>query len=95
MADLIATCDPYVFIEDQREGYVRYRQVVVAEDPTSQPTRCWEVWGVCDGMGSCWAGAVNPRPTLDCPVTPELTCECRIKATDPLTFVELGLTDGN
>ena len=71
----IQTCDPYVWIEEQREGYVRYVRTTDG--------RRWEVYGVCDQRGDCWEGAVGARPTLDCPVTPEFKGCC------PFTFVEL------
>jgi hypothetical protein len=43
------TADPHVLIEEQREGYVRYR----ADDG-----RRWEVYGICDRRGDCLIGAV-------------------------------------
>lgn len=69
------TCDPHVFIEERREGYVRYYR-------TSDGRR-WEVLGVCDQRGDCWQGAVGPKPTLDSPVTPEFRDCC------PFAYVEL------
>jgi hypothetical protein len=68
------TCDPTVWIEEQRPGYVRYRNAV---------GRRWEVYGACDKRGDCWVGAVGPAPTLDCPVTPEFRGCC------PFTYAEL------
>lgn len=68
------TCDPTVYIEEQRAGYVRYQNVA---------GRRWEVLGVCDGRGFCWQGAVGAKPELDCPVTPEFEGCC------PFGFVEL------
>lgn len=68
------TCDPTVWIEEQRVGYVRYR---------NDAGRRWEVHGVCDKRGDCWEGAVGPPPELDCPVTPEFTGCC------PFTYTEL------
>jgi hypothetical protein len=47
-----ATSDPHVFIEEKREGYVRYRQVVDGE-----VIRRWEVHGTCDRRGDCLIGA--------------------------------------
>jgi hypothetical protein len=80
MDELQLTCDPFVFIEEKREGYVRYRNT---------EGRRWEVHGVCDQRGDCWAGAVGPKPELDCPVTPEFKGCC------PFMFVELEKTGGN
>lgn len=74
MRELTPTCDPHVWIEDQREGFVRYRNA---------DGRRWEVLGVCNRCGKCWEGAVGPAPELDCPVTPEL------QGCDQLTFNEL------
>jgi len=82
---LIQTCDPYVWIEEQRAGYVRYRMVSESNNPDATTTRRWEVYGTCDNRGLCWQGAVGPKPTLDCPVTPEFNGCC------PFTFVELPL----
>ncbi len=78
--DLIATCDPYVWIEEQYVGYVRYR---------NNDGRRWEVHGICDQRGNCWEGAVSPKPELDCPVTPEFKGCC------PFTFVELERVNGD
>lgn len=79
-AQLLPTCDPHVFIEEQRVGYVRYR---------NGDGRRWEVHGVCDKRGHCWEGAAGPAPELDCPVTPEFTGCC------PFTFVELEPAGGS
>lgn len=68
------TCDPFVWIEEQREGYVRYR---------NGDGRRWEVHGTCNMCGACWEGASGPAPDMDCPVTPEL------EGCDQLTFTEL------
>lgn len=84
------TCDPAVFIEEQRPGYVRYQRT---------DGRRWEVWGTCDKRGDCLVGAsINGEEVttierarelaaaytgLDCPVTPEFEGCC------PFTFVEL------
>lgn len=46
----IKTSDPYVVIEEQRQGYVRYRDTITG--------RRWEVHGVCDRRGDCLVGAV-------------------------------------
>ena len=75
MADTLQpTCDPHVFIEEIRVGYVRY---------VNLDGRRWEAHGVCDKRGQCWQGAVGPAPELDCPVTPGFRGCC------PFTFVEL------
>lgn len=71
---MIPTCDPYVFIEEQSLGYVRYINLDGVR---------WEVFGICNQCGKCWEGAVNSKPELDCPVTPKLT------GCDQLTFREL------
>lgn len=71
---LTETCDPFVWIEEKSQGYVRY---------VNLEGRRWEVHGVCDQRGDCWEGAVGPAPELDCPVTPEFTGCC------PFTYVEL------
>lgn len=70
--DLTPTADPYVFIEAEREGYVRYQAL---------DGRRWEIEGVCDYRGDCLVGAVDPllgrRETrLDVPVTPEFKGCC-------------------
>lgn len=83
-----ATADSSVFIEEQREGYIRYR---------STDGRRWEVHGVCDGRRDCMVGAVVdgvlietieqaralPQPELDSPVGPGFRGCC------PLRIVEL------
>lgn len=78
-----STVDPYVFIEEQRDGYVRYLRTADG--------RRWEVWGTCVPGGGCMEGAVEPDPgppegRLDIPVTPELVCRC---AEEQFRFVEL------
>lgn len=45
----IATADPDIFIEEQREGYTRYWRT---------DGKRWEVHGVCDRRGDCLIGAV-------------------------------------
>ena len=67
---LIATCDPNVYAEALRRGYVRYVNIVTGER--------WEVIGTCTQIGKCWAGAADPTfrayleaNQLDCPVTPK------------------------
>jgi hypothetical protein len=46
---VIPTADPNCVIEEQREGYVRYRAL--------SSGRRWEVHGVCDQRGDCLIGA--------------------------------------
>lgn len=46
---MMRTADPYILIEERREGYVRYRS-------TLDGSR-WEVEGTCDGRGDCLIGA--------------------------------------
>lgn len=69
------TCDPYVFIEEQREGYIRYQDT---------EGKRWEVHGICTGIGKCFEGAAGPKPELDCPVAPGFKDNCC-----PLKIVEL------
>jgi hypothetical protein len=52
-ASLVPTVDPFVYIEEQREGYVRYRQVI-----DRKIVRRWEVHGTCDYRGDCLIGSV-------------------------------------
>jgi hypothetical protein len=75
MKDLQPTCDPGVFIEEIYEGYVRYRSIC---------NKRWEVHGICTGIGKCYEGAVNPKPSLDCPVAPGFKDNCC-----PLKIIEL------
>lgn len=93
----VPTSDPSVVIEEQSEGYVRYR---------NSSGRRWEVHGVCDRRGDCLVGAVidgfglikskadleraqkklgrdRIDSELDVPVTPEFRDCC------PFRFVEL------
>lgn len=77
---LLPTADPYVFIEEEYKGYVRYQNTLTG--------RRWEVFGICDYRGDCIVGAVDPllgpRETrLDVPVTPEFENCC------PFTYREL------
>ena len=93
------TADPCVWIEEQRDGYVRYRNA---------DGRRWEVHGTCDRRGDCLIGAVIEGETirdhehleemkrrfgreridseLDVPVTPEFVTCC---GRDRFTYVEL------
>lgn len=90
---LTPTQDPHVWIEEQRKGYVRYR---------NSEGRRWEVHGECVGLGHCIVGAVVDGREVetvvearalwekfrelgvpDCPVTPEFKGCCSF------TFVEL------
>ncbi len=82
------TSEEGVFIEERRDGYVRY----VRDDGTR-----WEIHGTCDYRGDCLIGSVLPDGTvidsretldrlstergrlvsaLDVPVTPEFTGCC-------------------
>lgn len=74
MLQVINTCDPYVFIEEQRDGYVRYFR-------TTDGKR-WEVWGVCTDVGECYKGANGPKPELDCPVAPGFKGCCDLKIVE-------------
>ncbi len=99
---MIPTSDPYVFIEEQREGYVRYRNL---------DGRRWEVHGTCDRRGDCMIGMRIPGygiirnhadiesakvklgkdridSDLDVPVTPEFDGCCGSPG-GPLRIVEL------
>lgn len=64
----MATCDPHVFIQEQRLGYVRYHN--------TKDGRRWEVHGICINIGKCYEGAANPKPELDCPVAPGFKNDC-------------------
>jgi hypothetical protein len=86
---VIATCDPYIWIEEGRKDYVRYRNVITG--------RRWEVLGTCiyegDGNGPCEEGAATgvagpPGSRLDIPVSPELICELCVDG-GTLRFAEL------
>jgi hypothetical protein len=48
---MIPTADPFVFIEEQYPGYVRYRNL---------DGRRWEVHGMCDRRGDCLIGMRIP-----------------------------------
>lgn len=74
---MIPTADPYVFIEEERAGYVRY---------SCTDGRRWEVRGTCDYRGDCLVGAndpiLGPRETrLDNPVGPGFSGCCDLKVT--------------
>jgi hypothetical protein len=93
------TADPHVAIEEQREGYVRYRNA---------DGRRWEVHGTCDRRGDCLIGTTlegelvrdhehlralarkHGRERLDSdmdvPVTPEFDTCC---GADRFRYVEL------
>jgi hypothetical protein len=49
-----STCDPDVFIEERRTGYIRYLRI--------SDTLRWEVSGVCDYRGNCIIGSVIDTP---------------------------------
>ena len=94
------TADPHVFIEEQREGYVRYHRTSVG--------RRWEVHGTCDRRGDCLIGSVVEGEMIrshahlneikrrlgreridserDVPVTPEFDTCC---GADRFTYVDL------
>ena len=65
------TCDPYVFIEEKRIGYVRYREI-----QNGEIVKRWEVHGICTGKGKCYEGAANYKPILDCPVNEHFKNDC-------------------
>lgn len=87
----IPTIDPFIVIEEQRDGYIRYRD--------TQSGKRWEVHGTCDKRGNCLVGAVINGESItslerarelainytgpDCPVTPSFEGCC------PFTYVEL------
>lgn len=94
---MIQTYDPDTWIEEQRQGYVRYRR---------RDGRRWEVFGTCDQRGDCLIGTMLDGygeirshddiarakaqlgvarliSDLDIPVTPEFTGCC------PFTYREL------
>lgn len=95
----IRTADPYVAIEEQRPGYVRYRNI---------DGRRWEVHGTCDYRGDCLIGTFvegelikdhahlekikkrvgkdRLQSKIDVPVTPEFDTCC---GKDRFTYVEL------
>jgi hypothetical protein len=58
------TCDPNVVIESSTETSVIYLVPATGER--------WRIDGTCNQCGLCWDGAVGDRPTLDCPVRPEI-----------------------
>lgn len=66
------TCDPYIIIEEIREGYIRYRQykwpVLSTGIDQNEVIKRWEVIGTCTNIGNCYKGSPQPKPTLDCPV---------------------------
>lgn len=71
------TVDPFVWIEEERAGYIRYW----ADDG-----RRWEVHGTCDYRGDCLVGAVDPLlgprgSRLDVPVGPGFSGCCPLEVT--------------
>lgn len=91
ISKLIPTVDPFVFIEEQRPGFVVYRQL----DDQGVVVRRWSVSGYCDKRGYCLLGAVidgkevthediiegrmkNKRlqSEMDVPITPEFKDCC-------------------
>lgn len=65
--DLERTECVYTYIEEKREGYIRY---------VSAKGERWEVIGVCTNIGTCREGAASPMPELNCPITPSYNNEC-------------------
>jgi len=65
------TCDPFVFIEERKIGYIRYREV-----QNGMITKRWEVHGICTGIGKCYEGAIGEKPILDCPVNEHFKNDC-------------------
>jgi len=55
---LTQTSDLYIFIEEVKPGYTRYRQL----DDEGKLVRRWEVHGTCDRRGDCLIGAVIDTP---------------------------------
>lgn len=54
MGKLLKTADPFIFMEEVRDGYTRYRMV----DGTGVAIRRWEVFGKCDKRGNCLIGSI-------------------------------------
>lgn len=91
----LPTIDPWVVMEEQRPGYVRYRAL--------DNGRRWAVLGTCAWTdaatdGPCQEGQASlpigpPEGRLDCPVTPELDCSLCV-GEGYLTFEELPRFDG-
>lgn len=99
MEGLTPTADPSTFIEEQRPGYVRYRNT---------DGRRWEVHGTCDYRGDCligtWVegelvrdhkhleeikrrtGKERLQSLMDVPVTPEFDTCC---GAERFTYREL------
>lgn len=80
---MLPTYDTAVFIEEQREEYIRYYRT---------DGKRWEVWGRCDYRGDCLEGVppselpyllLPPTERLDVPITPGFKGCC------PFQFVEL------
>jgi hypothetical protein len=65
--DLERTECVHTYIEEKRDGYVRY---------VNTKGKRWEVFGYCTGIGKCYEGASNPTPYLDCPITENFTKDC-------------------
>lgn len=49
------TVDPFVLIEEQSQGYIRYRYI----DTEGKILRRWEVFGECIHLGNCQIGSVT------------------------------------
>lgn len=67
------TTDPFCFILERREGYMKYALV-----RDGMVERIWEVHGICTGKGNCWQGANGEKPDIDCPVFNVKNC-CDLK----------------
>jgi hypothetical protein len=50
------TADPYVVIEEQSPGYIRYRNTLTNER--------WEMYGTCDRRGDCLIGSIIDGETV-------------------------------
>jgi hypothetical protein len=77
---MIETCDPYVFIKEQR--FNENGKCIFWHYYRTTDEKEWIVEGECIGLGKCWEGAVGPKPTLDCPVAHGFTGCCDLKITD-------------
>jgi hypothetical protein len=80
------TVDPYIFIEEQRTGYVRYQNV--------QTGQRWEVNGECIHIGNCMIGAVLEDGTQieDHDQLQQLVAEGRVSDSEFDTPVAPGFT---
>ena len=65
------TCDPTCIIIYKEPHFIIYYQLATEES--------WVIYGDCTGDGTCYEGAQNPKPELDCPVRPEIKCTCSLR----------------